>query len=452
MHHVLQRFLVVSPTILLATTIGLPAQDWVARSAAGPSARQLPRMAYDFARAETVLFGGFQIATSGANAETWRFDGTTWTVATPATVPPARDTFAISYDLRRGVVVMFGGVDSGAFPGSINNETWEWDGVDWTLRTPPVSPAPRFGPVMAYDQARGVHVLFGGSSSSARFADTWEYDGVTWRQVTTANAPSARTNGGIAYDLARGRIVLFGGSAGTTRLGDTWEYDGTDWTQITTANTPPARGGQGMVYDLRRGRIVMMGGLGTGLLSDTWEYDGNDWFHYRLETSPGRRTNVAMAYDVARGVTVLFGGAGGGDLGDTWELTAGLPSASVHGAGCAGSAGTPRLAPTSLPALGTTFGLEISGAPPAAVTALLFGVTGSTALPVPLTPCTLFVASPVAAANGVADGSGISSFTLAVPGASGLAGFVLETQGVVVDLGANALGLTLTDAVRAVVD
>jgi len=30
----------------------------------------------------------------------------------------------MSYDLARGVVVMFGGVDSGNFPSSIANDTW----------------------------------------------------------------------------------------------------------------------------------------------------------------------------------------------------------------------------------------------------------------------------------------------------------------------------------------
>ena len=73
-------------------------------------------------------------------------------------------------------------------------------------------------------------------------------------------------------------------------------------------------------------------------------------------------------------------------------------------------------------------------------------------LQVPLTTCRLFVASPVAAVSGVADGSGVSAFALAVPTTASLAGFVLETQGVVIEPGANALGLTLSDAVRAVVN
>ena len=54
-------------------------------SAAAP---QPAPQAYDPIRAETVLFGG-QDGTQD-RADTWRWNGTTWTQAAPATSPPQR--------------------------------------------------------------------------------------------------------------------------------------------------------------------------------------------------------------------------------------------------------------------------------------------------------------------------------------------------------------------------
>ena len=47
-----------------------------------------------------------------------------------------------------------------------------------------------------------------------------------------AKDPNARFGSAMAFDEARGRTVLFGGLlADRTPLDDTWEWDGTDWVQ-----------------------------------------------------------------------------------------------------------------------------------------------------------------------------------------------------------------------------
>ena len=59
------------------------------------------------------------------------------------------------------------------------NATWEWDGANWTQRSPDHKPAKRHRHAMAYDSARGVMVMFGGFvgeyGSSYYYDDTWEY-------------------------------------------------------------------------------------------------------------------------------------------------------------------------------------------------------------------------------------------------------------------------------------
>src|SRR5262245_58710000 len=69
-----------------------------------------------------------------------------------------RELAAMAYDSARGESVVFGGVATLAVFG----DTWEWNGTSWTVRTPASGPTGRYGHAMAYDAARGVTVLFGG--------------------------------------------------------------------------------------------------------------------------------------------------------------------------------------------------------------------------------------------------------------------------------------------------
>ena len=83
---------------------------------------------------------------------------------------------------------------------------------------------------------------------------------------------TGRNGHALAYDNARGRVILFGGFTGPSfSLSDTWEWDGNVWTQRTPATSPPARGDHALAYDSARGRVVLFGGYRSSpsLLSDT---------------------------------------------------------------------------------------------------------------------------------------------------------------------------------------
>jgi hypothetical protein len=211
-------------------------------------------------------------------------------------------------------------------------------------------------------------MFVGNEPLSGYVNDTWEYDGVNWTQVTTASGPSARGYHAMAYDSVRGKVVMFGGySSASGNVNDTWEYDGVNWTQVTTASSPSGRYLHAMVYDGARGRVVMFGGYasGFGLFNETWEYDGVDWTQVTTAGSPSARYLHAMVYDSTRGQVVLFGGnngASGSIVNDTWEYDANTPAhATTYGTGC----GTPALgfSPTSDPIIGTSAGALISNAP-----------------------------------------------------------------------------------------
>lgn len=291
--------------------------------ATGPSwrlklltARDNHAMAYDAARQRVVLFGQVE-----GVADTWEWDGASWTLKSPPTSPPPRGgiAHALVYDAARQRVVLFGGIDES---GSLA-DTWEWDGSSWALKTPAVSPPPRFAHALAYDGSRQRVVLFGGYDDGALFSDTWEWDGTSWIQKSPAAGPAARDNHALTYDAARQRVVLFGGYDGTNRFADTWEWNGTTWAQKSPTAAPPARDFHQMAYDSARQRVLLFGGFNysAGVIhyADTWEWDGVDWVQRTPATSPSARYRHAAAYDVLRQRFVVYGGQGGGELGDTWE-------------------------------------------------------------------------------------------------------------------------------------
>jgi galactose oxidase-like protein/HYR domain-containing protein len=279
-----------------------------------PAGRSYAGMAYDSARARTVMFGGAN-SSSNTFGDTWEWDGAHWTsfFATPSPAPSIGPGMA--YDSRRGVTVL---LDN-------NSHTWEWNGAGWVQRTTANAPSPRVWTSMVFDAARGVMVLFDGSS---RLGDTWTYDGNDWTKMSPLNSPSPRYGTSMAFDSARKVVVLFGGWNGP-RLNDTWEWDGSNWTQRTPANSPSPRFFHTMAYDASVGATVMFGGdhvqpFFLGPENDTWMWDGTNWTRDWTAAAPSPRAGQSMAYQSTLATDVLFGGSDELNPGtfptDTWEL------------------------------------------------------------------------------------------------------------------------------------
>ncbi len=242
-----------------------------------------------------------------------------WTRIAPPVGPAARSGHAVAWDSHRGVLVVFGGDVGGAY----SNQTWEWNGQSWTLRSTS-GPSSRVHSVAAYDPVRRRTVLFGGrGSGTTMFDETWEWDGLSWTLRSLPNRPSARSVCGMVYDSARARMVLFGGvSPSVTALGETWEYDGTTWT-LRSSGGPQPREWPGMAYDSARQLTVMFGGSSTSgvAFNETWEWNGaSGTWTFRNIPGPSERSLKNLAYDAARGVVVCFGGYGSGAFrADHWE-------------------------------------------------------------------------------------------------------------------------------------
>lgn len=260
--------------------------NWTLRDVAGPPGLLASAMTYDGARERTTLFGGFT-QSDGAYDGTWTWDGGAW-MFHDVPGPAARGYAAMCFDAARGEVVLFGGLE---LPNDMG-DTWVWDGAAWTQRTPMNAPTPRHGMAMAFDAARQVVVMHGGNrfSEPAGFNDeTWLWNGSEW-SLLKIPGPGARGYHGMAYDADREVIVLRGGLDGVSAgLDDTWEFDGAEWRQIEAPGAPATNAEVGLVYDVGRHRHVLRARDVNNVVG-TWE-----WSRGEIEVTQAPQVTFAEA-------------------------------------------------------------------------------------------------------------------------------------------------------------
>ncbi|HTR51063.1 MAG TPA: hypothetical protein VMJ10_10185 [Kofleriaceae bacterium] len=334
-----------------------------------PHKRDSHAIAYDAARQRIVMYGGWTV--DGNLDDTWEWDGTSWTEITTAHSPGPRLDASMAYDAVRHRIVLFGGY--GANYTGVKSDTWEYDGVDWTRKSPTASPPAMAAAAMSFDANRGHLLLYGGIlSDSTDSTITYDYDGTTWNTLSPSSNPGSREGARMAYDAKNNYVVLAGGgdnhtwtwngSAWTDRGAQaafseygydsialafdanrqamvawdgnqtsTFEWSGTTWNAI--AGTPIEASGSTYSYiefgyDALHKQIVMFGGYGlvTGGTTDdyniTWIRSGTSWAQPAAFAEPGLRWRTAEAYDPVRRRVVMFGGqsdTSGTGENDTWE-------------------------------------------------------------------------------------------------------------------------------------
>ncbi len=186
-----------------------------------PPHMEQPSFAYDGATRSAVLFG-----VGAGGTQTWTWNGSAWRMEHALRSPPLRFQAAMAYDALRNNLLLFGGV-GGAF--APLTDTWSWDGSGWRQLSPPTTP-PGGSAYAAFDPIRGTVVLFVAGQ-------TWTWNGKDWSQQHPATSPQARLFASMAYDEAIGRVVLFGGKCasdgctGVQVYNDLWSWDGTIWTR-----------------------------------------------------------------------------------------------------------------------------------------------------------------------------------------------------------------------------
>lgn len=291
-----------SALLAFAAPAAAQAFDWI-------KLRHLDRrwahaMVTDDARGCVVLFGGcfdssspFTIGPDGlVFDDTWEWRAGGWTQRNPEHAPAPRWNHAMAFDSARARTVLFGGNDRS----SVFDDTWEWDGDDWHLLSPTHRPLGRYSHAMAFDVVRQQVLLFGGEAAgNAQLGDTWSWDGSDWIQLSPAHSPPARREHAMARDDVRRQIVLHGGQY----FDDTWLWDGQDWTLHTPPHMPTLRAFHAMAYVPARQRVVATSGAWG-----TMEWDGNDWLQLNGLHPLRQLVEPAIACDPGSQGVVLFGG------------------------------------------------------------------------------------------------------------------------------------------------
>lgn len=198
------------------------------------------------------------------------------------------------------------------------------------------SPSPVASPVampsngqyaaMAFDEARGEVVLFGGNGSGG--GDTWTWDGTSWHQRHPATEPPPRAGAAMTYYPDKKVVLMWGGMEGTRNGADFWSWDGADWTSVRSAVVPPARDGHVspyppaiLTYDSERHLVVLIrnnGFIPAGPREpDFWTWDGTNWSH--PGNAGAQRIWGSAAYDPALKTTVYFG-VDGNSNPQTWTI------------------------------------------------------------------------------------------------------------------------------------
>jgi len=251
-----------------------------------------------------ILFGGGD-TNDGQVWTYWKNGLAHWESMTPEGAQPvARVEHAAIFDGPRDRMILFGGIQQGAFLGDLwalnrVGESWVWE----ALTPAGVGPGPRGAHTMIYDEGRDRVIVFGGYGPlGAKYGDIWELslDGVpTWTQITPATGllPAARYQHTAVYDPFGERMVVYGGS-GVSNYTDTWllDLDGPpQWTRLSVpvSQRPMQSTGHVAVVDpVERRMILTAGGPGGGTFalsldetptwSESW-YEGGDVFDH----SPG---------------------------------------------------------------------------------------------------------------------------------------------------------------------
>jgi hypothetical protein len=169
-------------------------------------------MVYDAANRTVVLFDN--------TGSTWTWDGSNWTKQSPATSPSSSSSSGgMAYDPVTQSVVIFGGASACGQSVCYIDQTWSWNGATWTKLSPATSPSSRASTTMAFDPALGSSgemVLFGGTNGN-QLDDTWAWDGTNWTQLPPQDSPPGTAAATMAFDGSM--LMMF-----DTNTGDTWHY------------------------------------------------------------------------------------------------------------------------------------------------------------------------------------------------------------------------------------
>jgi hypothetical protein len=169
------------------------------------------------------------------------------------------------------MLVTHGFTNNGRF-----DDSWAFEDDNWVARSPSTGPRPieRCLTRAVWDSVNDRLIMFGGQTDATPFlGDTWALAADGWREITPEVSPPARNFYAMAFDDERGIAVLFGGNSAEGNLNDVWVFDvrAEAWSQIEQSGEPPSpRQGHDAAWVPGQGLYVFGGNDGSSDLNDLW--------------------------------------------------------------------------------------------------------------------------------------------------------------------------------------
>jgi len=290
------------------------------------------------------------------------YDGTDWLPFGAPLDPGLVNGHALTYDVRRDEIVLFGGAESVFTPRAT---TYTYNAGDWHIREEIIRPAPRAAESFVSDPINKAVWMFGGLNQYADgyYDDLWKYQNgnwsfieptdaspsgcgpnvsaidtdraklvllcngdtlyeldlhdITWKKVTDLKTtPGSRRLAQMAYDPVQKKTVMFGGYDSLNAYkNDTWLWDGTAWTEVKK-NKADARTNAAMWFDPTVKKVLLYGGIGRPnpentirRYSDMWSFDGaNGWTLMKDVKTPGERYDMRVFVDPRTSKVMMYGG------------------------------------------------------------------------------------------------------------------------------------------------
>jgi N-acetylneuraminic acid mutarotase len=174
-----------------------------------------------------------------SKTDVWEWDGAsgTWTNRTPTllvSMPTGGSYPIMVFDDGREKLALFDALSNYygyGYGSSAAGDFWEWDPVGgaWSQKvTGEALGQGLYDALVSYDSIRRRVVLLGrpAMTDSTASMSTWELDtsGPTWYARPPSGEPVDSPYAAMAFDNQRGVVVLFGGMPWGTATDETWEY------------------------------------------------------------------------------------------------------------------------------------------------------------------------------------------------------------------------------------
>jgi hypothetical protein len=246
---------------------------WERQAAPGPTGESQV-VVYDARTSQLVMIQPTPNA-SGNLSNTWLWTGSAWKEPVNASGPPYYSDVA-AYDAATGEVVLLvagGGFLAGNGSPPPAPQTWLWNGSAWRhahpAHSPPLSPAEP----MAYDPVSRRVILqgtdgVGANGFSPLHDETWAYDGSDWSALQVAHPPPDTPGAVMALDESSNQLWLLDAQGyldaqcgtGVGTVSDIYAWNGSDWSSEIPSEKLVARQYAAMASDGATGQLLLFGG------------------------------------------------------------------------------------------------------------------------------------------------------------------------------------------------